>query len=265
MNEKNDELNELSEISGINGMTEFEKAEEMGIIEKPVNASLIVDSARFAKKIVTEKASKLLDRTLSITDDGIYHEVTCPICTCKYKKESESIFEKNPGNYQPVFDFFAGKDPTEFKKPITLEVIENHMVNHYSMIVNEIRKKEYVNKINRLASEGVSSIDKVGMVVNMMVERLVGVNSLGPSSTLSLEEVEKIKSAETAKLAGQFGSLMKLHAELKGELKESGDLITIPRSEFHRIFESAIKEATTPVEKRIVKKIMGLLATCKVS
>ena len=70
---------------------------------------------------------------------------------------------------------------------------------------------------------------------------------------------EKIKSVETARLMACFNQTAKLKASIMGELHNNGQLITIPRDAFVKIFNDAIVEASTDKEKETIINILNRL------
>jgi hypothetical protein len=88
----------------------------------------------------------------------------------------------------------------------------------------------------------------------------MGVNSITPNGDLSMAEVEKIKSAETARLMMAFNQLLKLQAGIMGEMRSSGELITIPKDNFVSIFKKALIDAKTDNERKCINKLLSDLA-----
>lgn len=233
-------------------------------VQPPKSVSVIAENNKMLNKINPENAGKLLQRTVNLTDDNIYHEPTCPICNSPHRKEIEDLYLKTPGDYGPIIAFVETLDPEETKNKINVAVIENHIKSHHQMAVSEIRKKEFVHRIKRLDSGAVSTLDKLAMTINILIDRLANVNALAPSSDLSIADVEKIKSGETAKLGAAISNLLKEQSKLTGELKETGDLITIPKQEFMRIFQEIARMAKTENEQKLVRKFFQSLASSKV-
>jgi hypothetical protein len=87
----------------------------------------------------------------------------------------------------------------------------------------------------------------------VITERVIGVNGLAPTEGESLANIEKIKSSETTRLMGAFQSLLKLQAQILGEMKSSGELMTIPQKDFVNIFIHAIQDAKTDKERETIK------------
>jgi hypothetical protein len=57
-----------------------------------------------------------------------------------------------------------------------------------------------------------------------------------------------------------LNNLLKLQASILGEMKLSGELITIPSSQFVNVFNDALLDAKTDREKQIIKDILTKLA-----
>ena len=70
---------------------------------------------------------------------------------------------------------------------------------------------------------------------------------------------EKIKSTETARLMGQFNTLLKTKASILGEMNDSGELLTIPRQGFIEVFNEALIEASTDAEKSVIRNVLSKL------
>ena len=84
----------------------------------------------------------------------------------------------------------------------------------------------------------------------------MAINSIVPSGEDSAVEVEKIKSAETARLSSSLNSLLKLQAGILGEMKADGDLIYMPTKDFMDIVKEALSSAKTDREKEIIMTML---------
>ena len=70
-------------------------------------------------------------------------------------------------------------------------------------------------------------------------------------------DIEKIKSSETVKLMSTYSNLIKLQATLLGEMKDSGEMISIPSKKFIAVFNTALAlEVKTDREREIVTNIL---------
>lgn len=208
-----------------------------------------------APQNVSGEIDKMLSQVLNLSKDLVLHEPTCPLCASPHREEIEELWikEKNIGKIKSLIKEKTGK-------AVGYDIIDNHMSQHLTKGVREIQKIEYIDRIKRLHNQSLSTLDRISMGFAMIIERLMGVNSITADGEESVASIEKIKSAETSRLMTVFNSLLKLQATILGEMKQSGELITIPSSQFVNIFNEAILEANTDREKQIIKNILDKLA-----
>lgn len=221
--------------------------------EAPASALTVAEKKTFRAN--TSDLDKLMSQVVNLSDNNVYLEPTCPICNAACREEVEQIM-------------IANKDLTRTKQvlkdrsgiDVSSTVVENHMSNHAVRGVKELQKVEYIKKIKRLSGSSSSTLDKIALCSNILLDRIIEINSLTPNANESVAEIEKTKSAETARLTGVFGQLLKLQASIMGEMKSTGELITIPTDAFVSIFNEAIVNAKNDGER---KAIMGILDRLK--
>jgi len=201
-------------------------------------------------------AERALAQLVNMNEGHIYHEPTCPICSCAVRKEAEQtwIDTKRTADVKAVLKDKAGIN-------VTKSTIENHMLFHLTGGVRGHRQVEYLDQLKRLNSVNITTLDRIRLCLSALTERLMGVNSITPGGELSHADIEKIKSAETAKLMASFNQLLKLQAQILGEMKSSGELISIPRQPFVEIFNKAIKNAPTDEQRQALHGILDELTT----
>lgn len=202
-------------------------------------------------KPASSEADKLMSQVLNLNEKRIYHEPTCPICSSPRREDVEQDFIKNK-------DYDSAR--RLLNSDVSDAVVDNHMINHHSRSIKEIQKLEYAGKISRISKSNPSTLDKIHLCSSMILERIVEVNSLSPNSNMTIAEVEKLKSSETARLGGTLNQLMKLQASIMGEMKNSGELITIPVDEFVSVFNESLTSAKNDGERNIVKSILDKLS-----
>ena len=200
-------------------------------------------------------AEMALSQLININADNILHEPTCIICSSPNRDEIEKKFTENK-NHDETIALFKSKSTAS----ISRDVIDNHMRFHYERGIKELQKIEYIGRIKRLNSVELTTLDRIGIGFSAIEERLMGINSITPSGDVSVIEVEKIKSDITSKLMMVFNQLLKLKATLLGEMKNSGELITLPRQAFVDLFNKAITEARNDGEKEMINRILSELA-----
>jgi len=195
--------------------------------------------------------TKSICQLINYTQDGV-HEPTCVICSSIYRAEIEKIWVEKGQKHLEIKSFLKEK-----KLKVSDDIIDNHMTLHIGKGVNEIQKIEYANKIQRLNSIDLTTLDRVKFALSALTERLVAINSIVPSTECSKVEVEKIKTSETTKLMASFERLLKLQASIMGEMKNDGELISIPKGAFIKYFTNLIAEAPTPEIKILFSNILN--------
>jgi hypothetical protein len=204
---------------------------------------------------ITNDITRSICQLINFTQEGI-HEPTCILCSSSYRVEIEKIWVEKGHKHSEVRAFLKEKNIR-----ISDDIIENHMSLHMGRGINEIQKIEYANKIQRLNSIDLTTLDRIKLCLSALTERLVCINSIVPDTECSQVEIEKIKSAETSRLMASFERLLKLQASIMGEMRNDGELITIPKGAFIKFFTDLLAEATTMEEKGIIKKILDGLTS----
>lgn len=249
------------------------KIPDLDILDVPESLTSLGDSdvvdASFEAIEVSEPVSKLissiaLDRgnevealmaqAINLSDTKIYHEPTCLICSSPYRPELEQILVDKKSNNE-VIKLFKDKTGADIGE----NVVVNHAEQHMTRGIREIQKVEYLNRIKRLNSPNVTTLEKISLVYAILVERLMGVNSIVPTGEESAAKIEQIKSAETNKLMGTLNNLLKLQATILGEMKTSGELVYIPTNEFVAVFRDALRSAKTDRERELINGLLDKL------
>ena len=188
--------------------------------------------------------------------DNILHEPTCLICCNAHREEIEQEWLQST-SHQKVKKLIKDKSGIALSN----DVIDNHMVYHLDRGVKELQKIEYADRIKRLNAANLTTLDRLRLCFSALTERLMNINSITPSGDMSVADVEKIKSAETSRLMASFNQLLKLQASILGEMKNNGEIITIPRQSFMDFFDNAILNAKNDEEKQIISDILNGLAS----
>jgi len=205
--------------------------------------------------VASAEIEDALLQLINLNSDNILHEPTCMICSSPQRSDLEKKWLKNK-KHEEVKVLFK----TQSSLPLSNDIIDNHMRFHYEMGIKELQKVEYINKIKRLNTVEMTTLDRIRLALSMLTERLMGINSITSSSNISVAEVEKIKSSETSRIMVAFNNLLKLQASIMGEMKNSGELIIIPRQAFIDTFNKSLIEAKTDGEKEVLKKLLKGLA-----
>lgn len=201
-----------------------------------------------------DQVDKLFAQALNLSEGMVVHEPMCVICSSPSREDVEQKFLETK-NYSDAIAIF--KDKTGLK--VVKGVIENHMRFHYDRAIRELQKLEYIDRIKRYSGQNLTTLDRISICFSIVSERLMGVNSVIPSEDESVANIEKMKSTETARLMGVLNNFLKLQASILGEMKSSGELITIPANDFIHIINEALSKAKTDGERMLVKSIIDSL------
>jgi len=207
-----------------------------------------------ATDMLGEAERSLVQLVILDGEDNI-HEPTCGVCSSAYRSEIEGmVIQKN--SKKEIQDFIKSSTTSS----ITDNIITNHMRFHYENGIRQRQVVEYIDKLRRLSCQEITTLGRIKTQLNALTERLVGVNSLVPTGNSDIVEIEKIKSQETSRISKTVLSLLQLQANLMGEMKSSGELITLPKAAFVQLFNDAKRNATSDTEKDTIKNILDKLA-----
>lgn len=218
-----------------------------------------IDATSIQASIIPLNVGSEIERTLSqaLTIDitKTVYEPTCDICISPYRTDVETLF-KETKNYKSVIDFYAGRG-----SQINENVIVNHFKHHQSIErgIKELQMGEYINRLKRLDNQQLTTVDRISLSLSVLMERLMCVNGLVPSAEESEAQIEKIKCSETSRITATMASLLKLRASILGEMKNTGEVITIPAGDFVSIFSSALGEAKNNREREIINNLLTRL------
>lgn len=199
-----------------------------------------------------DRVDLMLAQSINLNNESGLHEPTCSICCSTLRTEAEDLWDKN-GVTAPISKLF--KDNSGLK--ISSELIKHHMKNHKDGGEKEIRKNEFVDRVRRIYGKNVTTLDQIQLCMAIITDRIMEINSISPSGEHSVVEIEKIKSAEINKLTKTFGDFVKLQATILGEMRNTGEIITIPRERFINVFNDALINAQNDKEKALVNGILN--------
>lgn len=200
-----------------------------------------------------EEVERMMNQVINLNSKNVVHEPTCPICSSSLRKEIEQKYIESNENIGEVRKFYTDRTGEE----IELSVLKNHLKTHIESGIREIQKVEYASRVKRLYNQNLSTLDAIAAGLAIVMERIINVNSLLPTENESLADIERIKCSETVKLMGQTNNLLKLRASILGEMKSSGDMISIPANEFVNTFLDAINNAKTDMERQVLANLFS--------
>ncbi|MEI6732294.1 MAG: hypothetical protein WCK90_06475 [archaeon] len=200
----------------------------------------------------SNEMERMMSQILNLNSESVYHEPTCLICSNPHREELEQKWGENQ-RAEEVKALFQTRSSIQISK----DIVENHMRYHFDKGGKGLQQLEYINKIKRLSDSNLTTLDRIRFCLASVTERLMGINSITPTNDVSAIEVEQIKSAETARQMTIFNNALKLQATIMGEMKETGEVIAIPKDEFVRICRKALVEAKTDGERKCISSFLS--------
>ncbi|TRZ83336.1 hypothetical protein D4R86_00800 [bacterium] len=194
---------------------------------------------------------KSFAQLINLNEGHIFHEPTCLLCSNPHREEIEDKYLETK-SIKDVKGFIQTKTGLN----IAISVVENHMFYHLTTGAKEEQKLEYANVIKRLTSCNLSTLDTINIGKAACQERLMGINSITPGGDVKISEIEKIKTQETARIMASLNQLLKLQASILGEMRASGDMLSIPRESFIHLFNDAILNANSDIERKIINDLL---------
>ncbi len=254
----NDTIHKLEELVPLEIETPDRTAALIDIGDPIIqDASPVVKANKKFAPVHADSIEKIFGQLINSNSNGIFVEPTCPICTAKYRHSMEALYHKqDPKSYLELQKFLKDKENLE----VSIPVIENHIFNHSMKGVQELQKVEYVAKLRRLNSVGLTTLDKIQLSTEMIYERLIETSSLSPNQYVSAHEINQMKNSDVMKLTKQLVELLKLQADIMGEMKSSGAMLSIESNSFVEAFNETMKNARTDGERKLVKSLIDLIA-----
>ena len=210
-------------------------------------------------KLVPSKFRELFGALIKINEHGIFTEPSCSFCISKYRSEAESIFLKTPqydnDKYIKTHMFLSEKG-----EQFSIDIVKNHCNNHINQGESQLRKIEYINTIDNIASIKQSTLEELDVMLAALKERMIEINKIIGDSRTSKIDAEVIKSNVITQISKSFSSLLKLRSELLGEMKQSGEMLSISRFKFKEIFNEALDKAKNEGEKNIIAELLKNLS-----
>lgn len=207
-------------------------------------------SEELTKAVSDDKSlERFLLAQVNLNNEGRYFEQNCPLCNSAIRASAEEKWLVSR-NSDEILEFLKSKG-----EPSPLTVIKNHMEFHLDQAYLELRKREYVNKIIALSQMSLDTLTRVELSLSAITERLLTISAM-EDSFMSPAELEKMKDEQTCKLVTAQTKLIEIRAGLMGEMKMEGDLISIKKEDFSRIFSEILQEFKGEEARRIVNKIL---------
>ena len=153
---------------------------------------------------------EFLSAVVNLSESGFFCEPTCPICVSKYRPVSEAKFNQDSEekDFEKKCDnirkFFLSRN-----EDISIPVIRNHFGNHLNQGENELKKREYVNRLATLNVVDRSTLDRLRILMDALQDRLI--------STVELNQ--ELRGKELVAISKTMTQSLELRAKIMGEMK----------------------------------------------
>lgn len=198
---------------------------------------------------------EVIGQLIDVNEGHVIHEPTCLICSHPDRNAIEEQWAESK-NIKELIGYVKEKTGLDVAK----SVIENHMLYHLTRANREIQKLEYANKIKRLNSFNLSPLDLIKLQESALHERLLSINSLTPGGDFAQADIDKIKTQETVRISNAMTQLIKTQDALLKEMRAKGDVLTVPRESFIRIFNEALMDANNDREKDLINNMLDKIS-----
>lgn len=221
-------------------------------------ADNLVPSDVFSLQQVPSGIRDFLQSACAVNDNGVYCDPACPVCISPYRDSTESLWRS-----------FDNSDKERIEKLIThlaskgtilsREVVMNHIRIHMGAGESEIRKLEYIRKINGMGSVRLTPLDRISFYMDSVSERIVASGSITENSRLTKEDAEKLRADIVGSLSRTGEGLLKLYLQMEKDLEANGNMIRIHKESFKKAFDTALQSAKTERERQIINELISEL------
>jgi hypothetical protein len=185
-----------------------------------------------------------------------YFEPSCPVCSSKHRLDGEKLYKS--------YDKYAGTTRDENVQTFfehkgehySIDAVRHHMTRHMDRGDQELRKSEYLSKLEALNANKMSTMEMIDYAMSSILERIIAQSAIAPDSKYNRADVEDMITSNIVSLNKAWVSLMQLRADMLGEMRKDGEAIVIPKASFEKVFEDAFKKSQTQEEHGIIAFIL---------
>ena len=220
--------------------------------------NLISKNDVFSLQQVPSGIRDFLQSALAVNESGIYCDPGCPICLSPHRESAEVLWRSfeasDKERIEKTIAHLAGKGMI-----LSREVVLNHIRVHMGAGESELRKIEYIRKINSMGGVRLTPLDRLNFMMDSVSERIVASGSIVENGKLSREEAEKLRADIVGSLSKTGEGLLKLHMQMEKDLEESGNMVRIHKESFKKAFDTALQSAKTERERQIINELISEL------
>lgn len=224
---------------------------ESSVVQKEISDIAIIEA-------VPSGLREFLQAAVGVNEKGIYCDPECQFCTSPHREEAETLWRnsdpKDKDRIDKVISSLASHSLV-----LSREVVTNHIRTHMGAGEAEIRKLEYIRKLNSMGSVRITTLDRLQFVMDAVSERIAASAAISENETLSKADAEQMKSNIVNALSKTSAALFNLHLQMEKDLEASGDMIRIHKDSFKKAFDSAISSAKNERERQLIGDLLNEL------
>jgi hypothetical protein len=204
--------------------------------------------------------ANILSSVINVSESGLYNEPLCQVCSSPNRTAAEDAWRKLDVLANDRVDKMVAYFQS-VNENISRDAIQNHFKSHMDKGDVELRKAEYISRLANLSGAGMATIDHVKLAMAAVMECLTSAGTVIPDRNTSNAKAIEVKSKIVTSLVKTWTDLLSLQANMLGEMLADGELVTIPRNAFIKVFDDALKAAKTKEDAALISSIMdGLQA-----
>lgn len=205
--------------------------------------------------------ASILSNVVNISESGLYHEPSCPVCSSQNRENAEDAWRKLDSLATDRLDKMVAYF-RNFNEGFSRDAVQNHFRSHIDKGEVELRKSEYIARLANLSGAGMATIDHVKLAMAAVMECLTSAGTIVADRNTSNAKALEVKSKMVTSLVKTWTDLLSLQAKMLGEMLEDGELVTIPRNAFIKVFDDALKAAKTKEDAALISSILNGLEAC---
>ena len=220
------------------------------------DSSIVQNPGDFPLQQIPSGIRDFLEAAVEVNEQGIYCDPNCQVCMSPHRVSAENLWrgldKYDNDRAGKVVDHLSQKGVTASR-----EVVSNHFRVHRGAGEAEIRKLEYIRKLNCMGGVRITPLDRLDFMMDAVSERIAASGAIVEGGKMTKAEAEKLRADIVSSLSKTGEVLLKLHNQMEKDLEMSGNMIRIHKDSFKKAFDMALSSSKTERERQIINSLMG--------
>ena len=200
--------------------------------------------------------ANVLSAVINASESGLYYEPSCPVCSCTKRSEVEAFWRSTDilasDRVDKVVQYLLAAGET-----ISRDAVSNHFKSHVDKGEIELRKAEYIAKLSNLSATGLATIDHVKIAMAAVMECLTCAGTVVPDKHTTTAKALEVKAKMVTSLVKTWTDLLSLQAKMYGELEDRGEIVSMPKEAFTKVFDNALNAAKSKEDRDAIHAILN--------